>query len=405
MKTSKKIISSVLAVIIVVSAMAISGFSASAATLKKPSGFKVTNANHSIYLQWNKVSGAKKYQIYKNSKLYKTVSSVGYKDYTVTGGQTYSYKVRGINGSKKGTFTSTIKSTRLNFTVITSLENAKSGIEVKWVARTSVTKYIVERTVYGINSYVKVGETTGLSLIDNTAVPGTTYTYRVTCYNSTTKSSSTVSVGVKVTRVLPVTGFSANAAVDRKTRQVTLKWTGSTGAESYNIYRQKITDEDFSKIATVASTHTAFIDTDIIKNPSAYRYIVTAVAGDSESVNSVERFVQTYSYEASYFDVPNEGVRNYHVPLFFNVGDEYAEGQYLADYFSYNGFFEVDTSEANGVVSVENNVIKALQPGTCKVVLTVPETVRSLITDEETFGDDLVALLTSRKVILEITVL
>lgn len=405
MKLSKKIISSVLAVVIVVSAMAIGGLSASAASLKKPTGLSAKNTAHSIYLKWNKVSGAKKYQIYKNGKAFKTINHPSYNDYSLMGGQTYTYKVRAINGSKKSAFSSTIKYTRINFTVITSIENVKKGIEVKWVARTSVTSYLVERTVKGQGNYVKVGDSSKLSIIDTGAVPGTTYTYRVTGYNSATKSYSVCSVGVDATRVLPVTGFSANAAFDRKTRQVTLKWTGSTGAASYNIYRQKITDEDFIKIANVTSTQTSFVDTDIIKNPSAYRYYVTAVAEDNESVASPERFVQTYSYEASYFDVPNEGVRNYHVPLFFQVGDVYEEGKYLADYFSYNSFFDVNITEGNDVVSVENNVITAKKAGTAKVELTVPETVRNIILDEDIFGDDLVALLTSRKVVLEISVL
>ncbi|MCR5652393.1 MAG: hypothetical protein K6F88_01175 [Ruminococcus sp.] len=400
MKTSKRILSSVLAAIIVISAMAIGGISASAASLKAPKGLTVTNANHSLVIKWGKVSGAKSYELYRGTKLLETVTKTSARDYSVTGGDTYKYKVRAVNGSKKSAFSSTVKSTRINFTVITSAENVKSGIEIKWVMRSGVTKYLVERGTAG--KYTSLGYTADLYYTDKTAVAGTKYTYRVTGYNSTTKSSSPCSMGATIARVENVTGVKAIKAVDPKQRQITVSWTGSTGADSYNIYRQKITDEDFVKVANVKSTQTQFVDTDIIANPSAYRYYVTASCGTDESVKSTERFVQTYGSTPAYFDVPTDGVRNYHVPLAFNVGDKYEEGKYLTDYFSYNGTFDVTIREGEDVVSVDDNVITAKKAGTAKVVIKVTDAVRNII--EETLQDDLVELLTSREVILEITV-
>ena len=402
MKTSKKIISSVLAVLIVVSAMAIGGFSASAASLKKPTGLKAVNDNHSINLSWSKVSGAKKYEIYRNSKLLKTLTATSTKDYSVGGGQKYTYKVRAVNGTKKSAFSSNVSCTRLNFTVITSIENVKTGIELKWVFRSSVSKYLVERSVTGTAKFVSLGYATDLSFIDKTAVSGTNYTYRVTCYNSTTKSYSTTSMGASITRLDGVTGMKAIKSVGNNANPtITVSWTPSTGADTYNVYRQKITDEDYIKVATVNTT--TYIDPDIIKNPSAYRYYVTAVKGESESVKSAERFVQTYGAQPAYFDPANDGgVRNYHVPLQFNVGDVYTEGKALTDYFSYNGNFDVTIREGADVVSVEDNVITAKKAGTAKVVITVTDAVRNII--ENVLQDDLVELLTSREIILEITV-
>ena len=72
MKTPKKILSLVLAVMVVVSAFAVCTVSASAATLKTPTGLKVYNMNHSLVISWKKVSGAKSYQVFKDGKLHLT---------------------------------------------------------------------------------------------------------------------------------------------------------------------------------------------------------------------------------------------------------------------------------------------------------------------------------------------
>lgn len=397
MKTSKKIISSVLAVLIVVSAMAIGGFSASAASLKAPAKLTVTNANHSMILKWSKVSGAKQYQVYKGTKLMETVSKTSTRDYSVSGGQKLSYKVRAVNGTKKSSFSKVTYATRINGTVVTSVENIKTGIEIKWEYRTGATKYIVERKAS--DDFVEIGRTDDQTLrfVDTTAVPGTDYGYRITSYNETTKSYSVVSLVKHIIRLVPVTGIKAVKAVDPQTRTITVSWTGSTGAASYNVYRQKATDEDFIRVANV--TTTTYIDPDIINNPSAYRYYVTAVKDTSESVKSAERVVQTYGITPAYFD----DERNYHVPLKFNVNDVYAEGKHLTEYFSYDGNFDVTILEGNDVISISDDyVITAKKAGTAKVKIKVTDSVKNAV--DTIIGDDLVKTLTNRDIILEITV-
>ena len=392
MKTSKRFLSSVLAVLIVVSAMAIGGLTASAASLKAPKGLSVTNANHSLIIKWGKVSGAKGYQLYKGSKLFQTVTSTSTRDYSVTGGQNCIYKVRAINGSKKGSFSSAVKCTRINFTVITSCVNVKSGIQLKWVARTGASKYLVERATADSFSSLGYVDAAELTYTDKTAVSGTTYKYRVTGYNASTKSASTPSVAVSITRLSSVAGVKAIKAADPSVRQINVTWTATSGADSYNVYRQKATDEDFVMVKNV--TGTSYEDKDIIVNPSAYRYYVTAVKDTSESVKSAERVVQTYGTTPATLDAN----RNYHIPLTLNVDEEYAEGKHLAAYFSYMGNYEVTITEGSDVVSVEDDVIKAKKAGTAVVTITVPESTKSLI------QDGLVSFLADKTVYLEITV-
>ncbi len=392
MKTSKRLLSTLLAVLVVISAFAVCSVSASAATLKAPTGVKVVNQNHSLVISFKKVSGAKTYEIYKGSKQFAITNKTSIRDYSVTGGHTYSYKVRAINGTKKGAFSSTVKCCRVNFTVITSLTNQKNGVKLTWVKRTGADNFIVERATSG--SFTKLATVTGLEYTDKTAVAGTTYSYRVTGYNNATKASSTVSVVESITRLQAVTGFTAVKTLD--TRNISLKWAAATGAVSYNVYRQKCTDEDYVKIANV--TAAAFVDTDIIANPSAYRYKVTAVKGDSESALSADRFVQTFGSTPAYFD----DQRNYHVPLSFKVGDTYAEGKYLSDYYSFGGNYDVIITEGSDVISIDDNVITAKKAGTAKVTIHVTDAVKTIVDNQ--IKDDLLTTLTNRDVILEITV-
>lgn len=391
MKTSKRIISSVLAVLVVVSAMVIGGYSASAASLKKPTGLKLQNADHSIIIKWNKVSGAKKYEVFRDNKLIKTVSANTVRDYTWKGGITYAYKVRAVNGKKKSAFGATVKYTRLNYTVITSVANVSNGIKVKWYSRAGSTSYNVERRVAtGSTQYKSIAYATGLSYIDKTAVAGTQYKYRVTCYNSKTKAYSSPSVVNPISRVEAVKGFTAKKTVDSSA--INLNWTASTGATSYNIYRQKATEEDFVKIGS--STTTSYTDPNENPNPTAYRYYVKAVKTGNESVQSAERAVQTYGKTPARLDENG----NYHLPLQFKVKDVYREGKALADYFSYNGSFDINITQGNDVIKIEDNVITALKAGYAEVVINVPEEIKQYITD------GLITKLTSKDVILEITV-
>lgn len=393
MKTPKKILSLVLAVMVVVSAFAVCTVSASAATLKTPTGLKVYNMNHSLVISWKKVSGAKSYQVFKDGKLFATETKTSTRDYSVTGGKIYSYKVKAVNGSKKSAACAPVKCCRVNFTVITSISNQKDGIKLTWVLRTGADKYIVERATKN-GSYTELKRVTTLEYTDKTAVAGTEYDYRITGYNNATKATSTCSVQASAVRLAPVSGLTAIKSIDSRT--ITVKWAASTGAEAYNVYRQKCTDEDFKKIATV--TASTFIDTDILANPSAYRYYVTSAKGDSESAKSHERFVQTYGSKPAYFDAE----KNYHVPLAFKVGDVYEEGKYLSNYYSYGGNYDVTITQGADVISIDDNVITAKKAGTAEVVIHVTDAVKAILVND--LKDDLVNALTNRNVVLDITV-
>ena len=82
---------------------------------KKVSKLKLTKGKKKITINISKVSGAKKYEIYrstKKSKGYKkikTISSRKYINKNLKSKKVYYYKVRAINGSYKGSFSNVYK--------------------------------------------------------------------------------------------------------------------------------------------------------------------------------------------------------------------------------------------------------------------------------------------------------
>ena len=114
MKRSKRYAALMIAVVFTLVTV-ISTFSvpvyAAGKTPSKVSGLKATaRSNYSVRLTWNKTKNAKKYQIYRAGSRkgkYRKISTVtgkSFLDSNLKKGTKYYYKVRAVNGSRKGGF-------------------------------------------------------------------------------------------------------------------------------------------------------------------------------------------------------------------------------------------------------------------------------------------------------------
>jgi fibronectin type 3 domain-containing protein len=79
------------------------------------------------------------------------------------------------------------------------------------------------------------------------------------------------------------TGLSATAA----SAQVTLSWTASSGATSYNIYRATAAGGEGSTAIATGITTTSYVNTGLT-NGTTYYYKVAAVNGGGTSTQSNE---------------------------------------------------------------------------------------------------------------------
>src|SRR5262249_51263090 len=147
---------------------------------------------------------------------------------------------------------------------------------LSWTASTGATSYNVYRgtSAGGESATALASGVSATSFTDSTAVNGTTYYYTVRAVNAggTSASSNEVAATPQAPALPPPapTGLSATA----DTGQVSLSWTASTGATSYNVYRGTVTGGE--TLLTSGSTATTYTDTSVTSG-TTYFYQVAAV--------------------------------------------------------------------------------------------------------------------------------
>lgn len=372
MKKITKIISTALAALTVVSTMSVAAVSVSAATLKKPTSVKAVNGEKSIKVSWKKVKGATKYKVFRGKKAIKTTKATSIKDFSIKSGKAYSYKVKAYKGKKASKASKTVKITRMNYTLIKNVNNGEGQVTLNWTKRTGANQYKLYRKTTG--SYSLLKNTTAVSYTDKNVVSGTKYTYKIVCYNTKTKTKSQDCTAKSITYLDKVTGVFAQEATD--TKSVAVKWDAVKGAASYTVYRLKAGDAAYTKLAT--STSTSYKDTQLSVNPTAYMYKIVAVKGDSASVESDSRIAPYAPKRNGVNTYYRDGKQAVHVVLQLKQGEEYAEGKALVEYASVQGLYTV-TPDNSGVVTVENDVIKAVKPGKATITIKMSDTVATLV--------------------------
>ena len=366
MKITKKLISTALATVMVASTLAIGGFSASAAAaVKKPTGVKVENTTHTLKVSWKKVKGATKYKVYRGGKLVKTTTKKYFKDFSVKAGKKYTYKVKAVKGKKVSKASKKVTKTRINNPVIKTIVNNPKSVKIAWTKRSGATRYQVYRKTTG--SYKRIKTVKSTSYKDANVVSGTKYSYKIVARNANTKSNSIKSTAKSIVFLSKVTGVEARETKD--TKAIEVKWNSVKGAKSYNVYRIKAGDTEYTKVANV--TTTAYTDKALSVNPTAYAYQIYAVNGTSTSVASKEVIApyapKTNGVNRYYLDANN----NPTVVLDLKVGEQYKEGKALVEYFSLQGLYKVEVVEGKDVVTVTDDaVIKAVKAGTAKIKVT-----------------------------------
>lgn len=151
----------------------------------------VENRIEGVQLNWEKVSGASSYYIYRkagNATAWKKIATVSkniYVDTKVTSGTSYTYMVRAY-GSKttSGYNTAGWKIVFLSTPKLVSANSAKAGITVKWKPVKKASGYFIFRKT-GSGLWEQVGKVTGngkVQYCDKTAKNGYKYTYTVRAY-------------------------------------------------------------------------------------------------------------------------------------------------------------------------------------------------------------------------------
>jgi hypothetical protein len=152
-----------------------------------------------------------------------------------------------------------------------------------WTASDGATSYNVKRGTASGGPYTTVGSPAGTTYADISLTNATAYYYVVTAVNPTGESGNsnqaTATPAAAPTAPAPPLNLTATGG----NQHVSLAWTASTGATSYNVKRAAINGGPYTTVASPAGT--SYTDT-TVTNGTIYYYVVTAVSASGESANS-----------------------------------------------------------------------------------------------------------------------
>ena len=240
-------------------------------------------------LSWKAVKDAKSYEIYRSSgaggeELLVTQSAVKYSDKTAENDTVYTYRVRAISKGENGNgeFSEELKAvTACAMPVISAVTTEEiSGCPViTWAAVEKAQRYEITRAVKKNGPYTCIDSTDALSFVDETAVGGTTYFYKIAAVGANSISTGSDCKSICARYPQPVIMVERNDAAGKPEAA----WNAVEGAKKYDVYRAESADGAFKKVKTV--TAVSYIDTSA-KTGKEYFYKVCAVAS-SKAGNSI----------------------------------------------------------------------------------------------------------------------
>ncbi|MDS0525843.1 hypothetical protein NNC19_09155, partial [Clostridium sp. SHJSY1] len=254
-------------------------FSIDYPTIAPPSNLTYTTRNgNSVALSWTAANYATSYNVYElvdgQEVLKATVSSVYTTLTNVTPGN-HIYVVHSVSNRFGESKTGSQISTNLAETIMSPPDNLtynitnRNDITLKWSPSTYATSYNIYQIVDGQRTLIKT--VTGTYVIF-TNMPAGNYDYMVTAVSTAfgeSPSASEISFDLQQT----IMESPANPAYSiTNGNDITLKWSPSTYATSYNIYQ--IVDGQKNLIKTVNGTSITFAN----MAAADYDYIITSVS-------------------------------------------------------------------------------------------------------------------------------
>jgi len=248
------------------------------------------SGNGQNLLSWNAVSGATSYAIYRglqhgyDTTSLGTVTSPSYTDTGLSNGTTYYYIVEAQNtyGSSGAvdeialtpSATATAPMAPANLTAAGG--NAQATLS--WQSSTGATSYSIFRgTSPGGESATAVATgVTGTSYTNTGLATNTTYYYTVEAVDGTGASGYSNEAFATTTGTVTVPSAPAGLTATAGNGQVSLVWTATAGAASYNVYRGTSSGGEGGIPLASGIAGTTYVDTGRT-NGVAYYYKVAAV--------------------------------------------------------------------------------------------------------------------------------
>ena len=242
-------------------------------------------------ISWEKITGAKKYDVYraasetgKYSKV-KTTTAASYTDTKATVGKTYFYKVKAVASSSS--YNSAYSDVQSCLTICgqpalkVSLNSTTGKPSLSWKKISGAKQYAIYRA-YSVNGeYTLLATQTKTSYKDEAAPVDTACYYKVQAIaaDAAWNSQDAVPKMIHTTCAKPV----IKGTKDPATGKPMITWKEVDGAVSYEIVRSTKKNGTYTVVGTDADG--SFVDSAAVKGKTYY-YRVIAVCANSRSAES-----------------------------------------------------------------------------------------------------------------------
>lgn len=243
-------------------------------------------------IKWEKISGAKKYDVYYSSIVdgtYKKLASTSSTSYThskASSGTGYYYKVcaYGSSSSYAGAFSEPVYGVKKLAvpSVTLTVNHDASNVKLTWKKITGATGYEIQCKVND-GEFETIQTLNALTYTHEALTVGNTYTYRISAISSNADASSVYSAEKAATIKC---GKPVLTAANDAAGKPMLSWNAVKGAAAYEIQMATSSKGTYKTLATV--TDTSFVHADAVGGKTYY-YKVRAI-----DANNVEGDFCTY---------------------------------------------------------------------------------------------------------------
>ncbi len=258
---------------------------------QKPTADVVSSTATSAKLQWNSITGATGYVVYRMvDGIWERTAVTTNNYYNFNGlvsGTSYNFAVRAyktVSGTNYySAFTTkydTVKGSTIPATVSFTLTPGIKSVDVKWSKVNGATGYIVYYKEASGDGWTRLTTTTGASYTKTGLTAGKTYYFTVKAYK--TYNGKTYNGKYTTKTAVPVATLAKpTVTATAGDKQVTLKWNSVVGASYYQVIRYK--NGVYSVVATVNAKALTIKG---LTNNFEYTYLVKAVAADGSTALS-----------------------------------------------------------------------------------------------------------------------
>ena len=257
-----------------------------------------------VKVTWDKMNGVSYYRVYRwfddgrGWVVLTDTKQLFYVDTNVSSGNTYRYRLAGINAAGDVITGTATKSFEYYAPArITNVESISDGIRVTWEKEKGVRKVALYRMTD--NGWKRIATTSDSSYVDKEVSYNTEYRYTV---RTLTDSGDFLydfydEIGVTIRRVTTPVLRAENAAGGVK-----ISWNAVEGAEGYRVFYRN-SKGGWSRLGDTTST--SLLDDDVSSNYT-YTYTVRCISADGE-------------YYTSYFDTAGKAVAYIAAPVLLSA--------------------------------------------------------------------------------------